>query len=135
VVDVRTIAGVTYAAVTYDVMNPRFRQTVSLVHQDDPHDQPWDDLKVSFGFDDSDDRSSALLDEIWNDGLDGESIWPDGWSINETDASGARMVVVFRVEGPIREEDGRIVGSLLRDISALRDPRDGASAAPVPGRR
>jgi hypothetical protein len=135
VVDVRTIAGVTYAAVTYDVMNPRFRQRVSLVDGADPHDQPWDDLKVSFGFDDSDERSVKLLEEIWDDGLGGESIWPEGWSIDETDTSGARMVVVFRIEGPLREEDGRVVRSMLHDISALRDPREGASAAPVPGRR
>jgi hypothetical protein len=135
VVDIRTIAGVTYAAVTYDVMNPRFRQTVSLVHQDDPHDQPWDDLKVAFGFDDSDERSVELLDQIWKDDLDGESAWPDGWSIDETDGAGARMVVVFRVEGPLRNEDGRRVRAMLKDIETLRDPRHAASEATVPGRR
>lgn len=132
---VRSIDGVTYAAVTSHVWNPRFHRVVSLVDGMDVRDQPWDDLKVAFGFDDSDDSAVKLFNEIWDDGLDGDSIWPAGWSIDGTDTSGARMVVEFRVEGPLREEDGRFVKSLLRDISAARDPRDGASVHPVPGRR
>jgi hypothetical protein len=135
VVDVRSIDGVTYAAVTSHVWHPRFHKTVSLSDGAELHDQPWDDLKVAFGFDDEDERSVELLEEIWDAGFGGESIWPDGWSMDETDRSGARMVVVFRIEGPLREGDGRQVRSMLRDISALRDPRDGASMAPVPGRR
>lgn len=135
VIDVRSFEGVTYAAVTYDVRNPRFRQTVSLSADADPHEQPWDDLKVAFGFDDRDERAVKLLNEIWDDGLDGDSVWPEGWSIDETDASGARMVVVFRVEGPLREEDGRLVRAMLLDVSAARDPRNGDHVHPVPGRR
>jgi hypothetical protein len=135
IIDVRSFEGVTYAAVTYDVRHPRFRQLVSLADGADPHDQPWDDLKVAFGFDDSDERSVELLDQIWKDDLDGESAWPDGWSIDETDGAGARMVVVFRVQGPLRNEDGRRVRAMLKDIETLRDPLHAASEATVPGRR
>ncbi len=135
VVDVRSIGDVTYAAVTYDVMNPRFRKSVSLVDGLDAQEEPWDDLKVAFGFDDADGRSVELLNEVWNDALDGSPIWPEGWSIEQTDVSGARMVVAFRVSGPLRNEDGRAVKAMLRDIENLRDPRSRADVAMVPGLR
>ena len=128
VVDVRTVDGVTYAAISESVSDPRFRRTVSLVDGLDPHQQPWSDAKVAFGFDETHEDANELLREVWDDALDGSSVWPRGWSLDETDASGARMVVVFRVEGPVREQDGRVVRRILDGISAGIDPRKGSES-------
>jgi len=74
---------------------------------------PWGDCKVCFDFD-------GDLDRLW------EAFWPmepaahklpDGWSLNETDGTGARLVVVFRVEGELRRKDGEVVARLLRSIA------------------
>lgn len=88
-------------------------------------DLPWDDAKVAFGFNDnsSNDGSIELLEEIWDESLRKPSIWPKGWELNETDTAGARMVVVFRVDGSIKPEDGTAVRKLLDRIEKLDDPR------------
>lgn len=70
---------------------------------------PWDDLKVAFGV--ADDEA------VWN-WLDGGRL-PIGWTLCETDGSGARCVAVFRVEGrmPTREA-GMHVAELLSHVDA-----------------
>lgn len=124
IVDVRSVDGITYAIATYDVRNPRFRRTVSLVDGLEIHDKPWNEIKVAFEFDDSADGSMELLNAIWDEGFNRQSIWPRGWNISESDASGTRMVVVFSVEGAISEADGRAVRRMLDSIAAGIDPRD-----------
>jgi hypothetical protein len=69
---------------------------------------PWDDLKVAFGIDDPEKF------ELWMEHtLDGKDLLPAGWSLCETSGAGARYVAVFRVEGPLRVEDGRALAQLL----------------------
>jgi hypothetical protein len=69
---------------------------------------PWCDCKVAYGIDDIDKF------ERWMDRTDwAKDLLPDGWSVSETDASGARYVAVFRVEGKLTEEDGMSVLRLL----------------------
>lgn len=104
--------------------------TAVLDHPSAPSPQPnvalpWDDAKVAFGFNDnsSNDGSIELLEEIWDESLRKSSIWPGGWELIETDTAGARMVVVFRVDGPIKPEDGAVVRKLLDRIEKLDDPR------------
>ena len=68
---------------------------------------PWSDLKVAFGITNPErylkahDRGAAPL--------------PAGWSLTEIDGSGARWVIVFRVEEVIPTvEDARTVAALIR---------------------
>lgn len=124
VVDVRSVDETTYAVVTYDVLNPRFHKTVSLLDGLDVHEKPWSDVKVAFEFDDTGDGSEELLNALWHEGFEDPAIWPRGWSIIETNAAGARMVVVFRVQGAVSEADGLAVRTILDGISAGMDPRD-----------
>ncbi len=79
---------------------------------------PWSDCKVAYGVED--------VERLWK-ALDGHrrAKLPAGWSLNETDCSGARCVAVFRVEGLPAIEDGEKVLALLRRIKAIRAPRVG----------
>lgn len=76
-------------------------------------DLPWSDCKVAFGFD-------CDSEKVW------QALWPEesakfklpaGWSLCETDGAGARDVAVFRVEVPLRPEDGEAVAAILKRIS------------------
>lgn len=121
-VAVKWVDGITYAAVTEDVMHPFFRQSRNLLPASTEEQEPWDDMKIAFGFD-GDTTNGSLIMEIWDDQLDGRSIWPQGWSLVETDTQGARAVAVFRVEGRPAREDGHRVKAVLEEISAGNDPR------------
>ena len=68
---------------------------------------PWDDAKVAFGLKEVPDKwpSRPRL--------------PKGWTLNEVDGSGAHWVVVFRVSGVPRVEDGKRVKEWLRELGAL----------------
>lgn len=79
---------------------------------------PWCDCKVAFEIDED-----GLL---WRRAQAETLPLPGGWSLCETDSSGARLVAVFRVEGVPRAEDGRVVMSMLRRIRAI---------APIPRAR
>lgn len=77
---------------------------------------PWDDCKVAFSVDTivgDDELFSAI--EV--------GVWPEGWEFTESDGSGARLVLIFRVEGSLREIDGRRVrrqiGKILRQFSSV----------------
>ena len=70
-------------------------------------DMPWDDLKLAFGFD----GDEEALWEAFGPG--GRGALPKGWSLNETDASGARLVAVFRVEGALVIEDAKTVRAAI----------------------
>lgn len=74
----------------------------------EPEAQPWDDLKLAFGYDDA-----SGLSQWW--GLDGrcDGELPEGWELVETDSSGARHVAVFRVEGDFRQDDARAVQKIM----------------------
>jgi hypothetical protein len=124
VVDVRSVGGVTYAAISHEIGHPRFHRTISLVDGLNPHQDPWDDVKVAFDFNDTKtDDASDLLDEICEE----DAFWPVGWSWVETFASSTHMMVIFRVEGAVRRDDGRAVRKLLNDIEAGIDPREARS--------
>ncbi len=73
---------------------------------------PWTDLKVAF---DAPDVCNTLEEAF-------ESFaalsYPPGWRVDEVDAAGARLVVVFRVEGVPTYEDGQAV------VTALEEFRD-----------
>lgn len=62
---------------------------------------PWVGLKIAYGCDDDE----ALWAAHDNDSL----VLPAGWSLNETDCSGARCVAVFLVETLPSIEDGEKV--------------------------
>lgn len=51
---------------------------------------PWSDMKVAFGCDNP--------ERLWRALENGKVALPDGWSLVETDCSGARCVAVFRIE-------------------------------------
>jgi hypothetical protein len=73
---------------------------------------PWCDCKVAFDVDCDD-------DQVWEAFLPPKSRYklPTGWSLSETDGSGSRLMVLFRVEGvPLRTEDGEAVALILRDV-------------------
>ena len=79
-------------------------------------EMPWSDCKVAFGVDDIDSFRWWLERTNW-----GEGHLPEGWSICETDASGARFVVVCRVEGLPDPKDGEIVRDLFEKVSREYD--------------
>lgn len=68
---------------------------------------PWDDCKVAFGV-----EGESTVESMWYD----NSMLPPGWSLDETDTSGARVVAVFRVEGRLTQKDGEAVERLLRSL-------------------
>jgi hypothetical protein len=72
---------------------------------------PWDDLKVAFGIDDLE-RFEELMEET----VDGKGLLPVGWSLCETDGTGARYVAIFRVEGMPSARDGEAVAELLKRV-------------------
>lgn len=70
---------------------------------------PWCDCKVAFGIDDPE------TFERWMDRTDdGEGLLPAGWTLCETDGTGARYVAIFRVDGALALGDGSAVAHLLR---------------------
>ena len=70
---------------------------------------PWDDCKVAFRY-----NGQTDIDDIW-DAIPKESL-PNGWELNETDCSGARCVVIFRVNGTLNATDGQSVRELLDNL-------------------
>lgn len=93
------------------------------------NEPPWDDVKVAFGIDDAD---RAIL---WEK----SRAMPAGWTLVEIDGAGARNVAIFRVDGPLREEDGRRVVELLCKAGARRPPSPAdvidQRATPAPARK
>jgi len=85
---------------------------------------PWDDCKVAFGVGNPDTwdllfvpiPSSAELSEMAKRRL------PSGWTPDERDTSGARVVIVFRVVGVPDGASGRAVRELLDELE--REPTD-----------
>ncbi len=77
---------------------------------------PWSDCKVAYGIDDADRAWGRLAPE---NGTPAATL-PDGWSLNETDCSGARCVAIFRIDGVPSVEDGKVVLALLCRIGAIR---------------
>jgi hypothetical protein len=67
---------------------------------------PWSDLKVCYGINNP--------DRFWRAYDRGALDLPKGWSLNETDGTGARCVVLFRVEVLPTIEDGRKVAAIIR---------------------
>lgn len=87
---------------------------------------PWDDCKVAFGCDDD--------GALWRADKHGKLKLPHGWKLDGTDGSGARSVVIFRVEGGLWPEDGDRVKSALRRCGAVSHRTvhlAAAQAAPV----
>lgn len=79
-------------------------------------DAPWCDCKVAFPIDD--------VDATWNAFGPGTGYsLPDGWELVETDASGARVVAIFRVAGVPSAEDGETVQRALAELDSGTSPR------------
>lgn len=74
---------------------------------------PWDDCKVCFGI-----ESDKPFDRM-PDGRDRAEL-PTGWKVCETDCTGARVVVIFRVSVLPTETDAYKVKAWLRRIGAMR---------------
>lgn len=67
---------------------------------------PWCDCKVAY--------SVNNTERLWRAYDAGKMILPEGWEMNGTDCSGARCVVLFRVNTLPTIEDGRVVAALVR---------------------
>lgn len=70
---------------------------------------PWGDCKVAFDF-------GGDVDALWDSFDAGEHKLPGGWSLKGTNSEGARLVVIFRVDGDLLRADGDVVAKLLRSI-------------------
>ena len=70
---------------------------------------PWNDCQVAFGIDDDidDDLLLPMLDQ---------ANWSEGWEFTESDGTGARTVLIFRVTGQLTHEDGKRTKLLIRRI-------------------
>lgn len=132
---VRTVGDTTFGLMTPDIHLPEFHDVVIPEPSNDVEaDTPWGDCKVAYGWD-ATDEGEELLTRIWDEAVSdpSKSIWPEGWSINETDCSGARCVIVFRIENVLpTREDGARVQELVSMIEQGVDPRE--TAAPAYGR-
>ncbi|AFU87886.1 hypothetical protein CcrColossus_gp016 [Caulobacter phage CcrColossus] len=95
--------GAAHLALTGEPMSER---PVKPAAAPKPPRLPWSDLKVAYGLDNPD-RFWRALDA-------GKLDLPAGWTVNETDCSGCRCVVVFRVETLPTVEDGRKVAKIVR---------------------
>lgn len=80
---------------------------------------PWSDCKVAFGFDGTDGVISELV-ELANAG---RAPLPAGWKLIEVDYVGARCVVVFRIDGVPRVEDGHAVAILFEKLKGARSSK------------
>lgn len=69
----------------------------------------WDDCKVAFNV--------SYVDRVWAAYDRGELNLPAGWTLSSTDSTGARCVVIFRVEGTPITEDGERVREILNKIA------------------
>lgn len=78
---------------------------------------PWSDLKVAFDTEADDDD----IFERFRSATGQDRDLPPGWELAETDASGARMVAVFRVGGLPSIRDGEKVAAILRELETARD--------------
>lgn len=74
---------------------------------------PWDGCKVAFGIENPDRLWK------WHDKHNYKPPLPEGWSIDGTDSTGARVVAIFRVKGELLAKDGKTVKSLLRKLRIL----------------
>lgn len=68
---------------------------------------PWTDLKIAFGVPCDDD------DKVWS--IQPGKL-PEGWRLVETDASGARLVAIFRVDGIPTAADGKRVANIINAL-------------------
>lgn len=81
-------------------------------HGDSNAPIPWNECLVSFDFDGDPDSLYHVLTVSTQYKL------PHGWTLSETDESGTRTTVVFRIEGVLPSiEDGMEVQQLLQDIA------------------
>jgi hypothetical protein len=120
----RTVGDTTYALVTRDLARPEL-YAVTPPPEPEVDEIPWGDCKVAYGWD-ATDEGDELLTEIWDEEIAdrSKSIWPEGWSIDETDSSGARCVIVFRISDVLpTREDGKRVQELVSMIECGVDPR------------
>jgi len=70
---------------------------------------PWDDCKVAFG-------TTADSDAIFAWAERYQKHFPAGWTFDGVDSSGARTVVLFRVQGEVRRTEGDAVKKSLRSL-------------------
>jgi hypothetical protein len=70
---------------------------------------PWGDCKVAF------DSESDDHDKIFNFFGYENKYLPKGWELNEIDGTGARTVIIFRVNELLTIEDGNKVLALLTE--------------------
>jgi hypothetical protein len=123
VVGTRSIDGTTYLAVVYGCSYPFFYTTEVSLEIDGGQDLKWDDLKVSFGFDGSNEQAANLLREIWDGQEEDEGLWPAGWAFHEISGFESEMTAVFSVAGPLINEDAALVRASLRYVEAGHDIR------------
>ena len=72
---------------------------------------PRSDCKVSY--------TISNKELLWTVVKNGSFQFPKGWSLFETDLTGAREVAVFRVEGPFTFEDAKSVENELKHHSII----------------
>lgn len=80
---------------------------------------PWSDCKVAFGID----EPEPIWDAFSNADCSPRDL-PPGWSLCETDGTGARYVAVFRVEGDLRKEDGATVAASIKKVETRARRRE-----------
>lgn len=79
---------------------------------------PWDDCKVAFGLDSSDvARRLNAIDCDLLGRMTPSALLPKGWTLDGTDGTGARYVAIFRVDGPLRWQDGVEVRNMLNKLA------------------
>lgn len=86
---------------------------------DEDVETPWSDCKVAYGVDND--------EALWAAYEGGTLKLPHGWKLNETDASGARCVAIFRVEGNLNRESGDSMRAEIERIDRLAQ-RDAGKA-------
>lgn len=123
VVHIRQVGSETFFMGSQMVHEPRFYSATPIkTHRE--AEFPWGDCKVAFDYDPQTDDWEIILKDVWDQDMQEGNVWPNGWSLNEIDSSGARRVLIFRIEGDLRRQDGEIVKSLIEKMEQGIDPRD-----------
>lgn len=115
-----SVEGKTYLAVVFGCSYPFFYSTELSQEMGRSEEQEWDDVRVSFAFDGSEERAAELLQEILERDED-EGPWPSGWALHEICGFGEATFAVFSVTVPLERADAARVRLALREIEAGHD--------------
>lgn len=96
-------------------MSSENQNPITGINKEAPESEGWYALKIAF--------SANEEEALWNAPA---STWLEGWSLSETDATGARLVVIFELEHLPTADETKKMASLIKEIEADFNAREGS---------